>query len=115
METPNFLPRDVALPYGLSSDGRLVSVDAVVRGLKCECVCPGCKRPLVARKGEIIRAHFAHQANAACATGFESMVHLLAKDVIEKRRGVLIPEVRVHAGETRKHVAPAKVLRLTNI
>jgi hypothetical protein len=114
-ETFSFLPGDVALPYGLAPDGTLVAVDKVLRGLKCDCVCPGCGRPLVAKKGEIIRGHFAHLADAHCSIGFESMVHLMAKEIIARERHITVPLVFVRAGLSEKHVRPAAFLQLTNV
>jgi hypothetical protein len=112
---PAFLPTDVALPYGLGADGRLVAIGEVARGKACDCVCPGCRRPLVARKALKIRHHFAHAANAVCAGGFESMLHLLAKELIEKHRSIVVPEAAVSVGETHRHISPARTLPLSNI
>lgn len=47
---PRGRTEDVQTPFGLH-DGRLVSPVQVVRGLACECTCPGCGAVLVARKG----------------------------------------------------------------
>ncbi|MBO9471664.1 hypothetical protein J7355_16360 [Endozoicomonas sp. G2_2] len=41
-------------------------VEEVSRGLACGCRCTDCKRPLIARKGEVRVEHFAHQAGANC-------------------------------------------------
>lgn len=112
---PSFLPTDVALPYGLGPDGKLVPVSDVPRGLACDCICPGCRRPLVAKQGLIIRHHFAHLADSICTTGFESMVHLLAKELIEKHGVIMIPGVCVTVGNTFRHVADPRDLALTDI
>lgn len=112
---PDFLPTDVALPYGLGSDGNLVSVAVVERGLACECICPGCRKPLVAKKGQIIRHHFAHASDESCSSGFESMLHLLAKDIIARERSITVPEVVVECGLTRRLVRESAVLPLANV
>ena len=43
--------------------GEVLSIDKVERGLACGCVCPACGTRLEARKGEIVRHHFAHETN----------------------------------------------------
>jgi uncharacterized protein (DUF2384 family) len=111
----HFLPGDVALPFGLDPDGKLVSVEEVMRGLSCDCVCPGCGAPLVAKKGTIIRHHFAHAGDASCATGFESMLHLLAKEIIAEKQRITVPAVSVSVGLTSKLVSAGRVLTLTNV
>ena len=45
-----------------ASDGRLLHIDDVPSGLACDCICPGCSRPLVAKKGRLQAHHFAHHA-----------------------------------------------------
>ncbi len=48
-------------------------VEVVGRGLACKCRCPECRSPVVARKGNVIRHHFAHIAASRC-TG-ENALH----------------------------------------
>ena len=41
------------IPFGIQTlTGKIVSVDDVPRGLKCDCHCPSCLGRLVARQGE---------------------------------------------------------------
>ncbi|MBO9471667.1 hypothetical protein J7355_16375 [Endozoicomonas sp. G2_2] len=44
-------------------------IEEVARGLACGCFCVECQRQLVARKGDIRVAHFAHRANTGCEPG----------------------------------------------
>lgn len=49
-------------PFGLR-DGKIVMIEDISsdeRGLKCNCLCPNCKDPLIARLGDIKCHHFAH-------------------------------------------------------
>ena len=53
---------DIRNPFGLRN-GKIVMIEDISieeRGLQCNCVCPNCKEPLIARLGEINRHHFAH-------------------------------------------------------
>ena len=78
---PECSPRGngVLLPYGQASDGRLVRASEVPAGLGCACFCPACGTPLVARRGGMRIAHFAHAVDRACALAHETMLHKLAK------------------------------------
>lgn len=80
------------LQYALK-DNILVSVNQVEKGLACNCICPSCKSQLVARKGEVREHHFAHYKNNSCATGYQTSLHLLAKELIQEKRRIKIPPV----------------------
>ena len=89
------LARDgnVQLAFGESEDGRILHISQVESGLACRCVCPGCKDRLVARKGLEKAPHFAHHGEVPCGHALESALHKLAKEVIDERRELLLPEV----------------------
>lgn len=72
----------IKLPCGINKDGNLVYIDEVRNGKECECFCPGCKQPLVARNsGKIRKHHFAHLNVVECEHGFQSALHYIAKDL----------------------------------
>ncbi len=52
------------LPYGINEQGQLVYIESVGRG-KTALKCPYCAVPLIARKGERLAPHFAHDG-ATC-------------------------------------------------
>jgi hypothetical protein len=61
----------------------MISIEAVVSGLACECVCPECAQPLVAAKGDVYRHHFRHHADqAVCWYAGETALHRFAKQLI---------------------------------
>ena len=80
------------LIYALSN-GKLVSVEDVPAGLKCDCFCPACGEQLVAKKGQKMTHHFAHKAGTNCAFGYQTSLHLLAKDILANARRMVIPEL----------------------
>lgn len=88
------------LPYGLTRDVRLAHISEVVAGLKCGCVCPSCRTPLVARKGNVNAHHFGHHADRACAGAWESTLHLLGKEVIAANSSITLPEAVAVLGDT---------------
>ena len=91
--------KDDDLTYALDSSGRMVYIDSIPsekRGLKCGCICPKCKRPLVAKLGnEDIphhkRPHFAHQPNTDCRGYYMTALHQLAEQIIQDNKSVMAP------------------------
>ena len=80
------------LIYALKDD-KLVFIDDVENGDKCGCVCPGCNKPLTAKNNEsnIRMHHFAHKSAAECSYGYQSSIHILAKEIIEEEKKVVLP------------------------
>ena len=70
-------------------NGRLRYIEDLERGLNCGCVCPSCERPLVAPKGPIKVARFAHYQGGDCGKGIETALHQLAKEILEHRREIV--------------------------
>lgn len=76
--------------------GDLVSIYDVPRGLACNCVCPSCRRAMVARtKDDIKAAHFAHYgtSDSTCTSAGETALHMFAKQVANERRQIFLPEL----------------------
>lgn len=86
------------IPFGLR-DGQLRDVANVPNGLACACVCPACGARLVAKHPKRKVAHFAHHTEDACLTGYETALHLAAKQALVKRREVFVPAI-----EARKYL-----------
>lgn len=71
----------LTVPWGVDAHGALCSPEDADR--REEWWCPNCKRPLILRRGEIRRAHFAHCPHAPwveCSE--ESLLHKTAKALI---------------------------------
>lgn len=92
---------DVLLPFGQRLDGTIVHVSAVERGLACACVCPGCGGRLVAHKGERKEHHFQHHSSAPCAGAFESALHKLAKQILDRELKLMLPVIEYGEGDDR--------------
>lgn len=81
--------------FGLQ-DGTLKHISEVVNGLKCNCICPACDERLVARNGGKKRInHFAHYKGNECKYGFQTSIHLVAKEILEKCGKIKVPGVSV--------------------
>ena len=81
--------------FAMDKEGRIRSVEEVARGLACECVCPSCGAPVIARQGAVREWHFAHAAESDCKGGMETALHLAAKQLLLENGGLTIPEIRV--------------------
>lgn len=83
--------------YG-QQNGVLVHVDDVPRGLACDCVCPECSRPLMAKQGAVLAHHFQHVAeDVQCSPTVESLVHRYAKEQVARLAVILLPGFEVEA------------------
>lgn len=102
------------LPYGLNTDDRLVHVSEVASGSDCGCVCPTCRSPLVARKGRERVHHFAHNSAVCSDPTGETLLHRLAKKVLETNASLTLPEVSAFIGKTRRVMTNAKTLSYTD-
>ena len=89
------------LIYALK-DGNIVSIADVPSGKKCGCVCPACGDELIARKGQKRMHHFAHRSNEDCEYGYESSLHLAAKDILSRSEKMVIPPVYVEFPQSGK-------------
>ncbi|OCC05336.1 hypothetical protein BA190_07805 [Labrys sp. WJW] len=79
--------------------GRPRHINDTANGLKCRCVCPGCRRRMVAHQGER-RRHFQHAAeDVNCSSAGESALHRFAKDVLAKALKLKLPELKAYRGD----------------
>jgi hypothetical protein len=89
--------RQLNLTYALHNN-KLVHISDVESGLKCNCVCPSCGSALVARKGKKVMHHFAHYNTEECKYGYQTSLHMAAKDIISKAKKLWIPAVYIDFG-----------------
>jgi len=88
------------IPFGLETNsGALVDIAHVPRGSKCDCICPACKTPLIARQGEEKEWHFAHASRKVyektqkeCEFSFYLSVRMMARQIIGNELKIKLPE-----------------------
>lgn len=81
------------LKYALNEDNMLVHIKSVEKGLKCKCICPSCRQPLVAKnKGEYKTPHFAHKSGYDCPGARMTALHMLAQQILKKEKTIMLPE-----------------------
>lgn len=95
------MPAHQNLIYALK-DGQITSIADVESGLKCGCVCPACGETLVAKKGSKVTHHFAHHAGTNCEYGYQTSLHLAAKDILSKAKKMVIPAVVIDFPDSYK-------------
>ena len=75
--------------------GTLVDIRQVESGMRCGCICPQCRRRLVARKGPRNRHHFSHhpkdQRICLCTGGAETGLHIAAKQIVASWQSLMTP------------------------
>lgn len=82
------------LIYALK-DGVATSIENVESGLKCGCICPSCGEPLVAKKGSKRMHHFSHYSGHNCEYGYETSLHLAAKEILSTANRIMLPAVYI--------------------
>ncbi len=91
------------VPFGYSQlQGRLVDVHQVPSGKRCGCVCPSCKAPLIARKGNKKIWHFAHDSSSEafqelerCSYSFFVSARMMARQLIGDSLEVALPDFEI--------------------
>tara|TARA_Y100000296_G_scaffold76653_1_gene97484 strand:- start:5124 stop:6215 length:1092 start_codon:yes stop_codon:yes gene_type:complete len=90
------------IPFGLHvPSASLTDVGSVEKGVQCDCICPSCKTPLIARQGEIKEWHFAHQSRsteqeteAPCEYSLAVSLRLMIKQLFEEGAVFYLPEYK---------------------
>lgn len=85
---------DNLFQYGLKDD-ILVHVNEVANGLLCNCRCPNCGEILVAHNNSRNKKahHFQHKSLKDCTGAYETIIHLLAKEIIQEQGYLTVPDV----------------------
>lgn len=81
------------IPFGLK-DNKIYHVQNVPNGLACGCICPNCRKPLIAKNdGEVRGPYFSHGKNTEC-TDYQVMtyLHQYAQQLIESECRLVLPE-----------------------
>jgi len=85
-------PIELLLPFGFDQNNEPIHINQVERGKKCNCICPACRKPLIAVKGKIRQHHFRHEVESECARNPETAIHIIAKKMIAERKQIMLPK-----------------------
>jgi len=94
-----------------TADSQLLHIDDAPSGLACNCTCIGCGRRMVAKKGNIKAHHFAHHAQLdgrSCVSAGETYLHKVAKEILDERLEIALPEMVVANREDREIIVRAE-------
>lgn len=91
----------------LDAQGQIRFVGDVARGAACDCFCPACRIPLVARLGAINAWHFAHvagQERPDCVVGAINLLRRLGVEYLNQLARLDLPVYRelVVEGSSRR-------------
>lgn len=88
---------EVKIPYGFEvTSARIIHIDEAVRGKACNCICPNCKSPLLARKGPENVNHFAHEGDRICNGYLETLLHKTSKQIIKDANTIRLPSLALY-------------------
>jgi len=99
-------------------DDVITSIEDVESGLGCGCVCPACGERLIAKKGSKVQHHFAHYTGKNCEYGYESSLHLAAKEILSNAKKIMLPPVYVkfhNSYKTDELVSEAKEIAIDKV
>lgn len=107
------MSKDFWSAYALR-DGRIVHVDCVENGLACNCVCPSCNARMVARHGKQRIHHFAHYNAKPCETGYQTAVHMRAKEILSEMKFIALPSYEFN-WYTKELKAPPAIVKIADV
>ncbi|HEN3242260.1 hypothetical protein ACS77F_07270 [Yersinia enterocolitica] len=83
------------LAYAVEKDtAKIVHIDEVPNGIKCNCICKECNDELIAKnRGKIQQHHFAHKNMTESRSCLMTQLHLAAQYYFLSLKKFLIPEV----------------------
>ena len=98
--------KEIRLRFAMQAEGKILDINEISaenKGLKCSCFCPVCGSPVVAKLGNGARQkHFAHIAQVNCdiEAANQTAIHILAKEIIERRKAIVVPKISVRIQQT---------------
>lgn len=88
------MENDLVFSWAENANGEMVHVDSVPNGLACNCICPHCHEPLVARHGKIKEHGFAHHSEnrrANLSICYEIILYKLAEHILQTKKRICVP------------------------
>jgi hypothetical protein len=90
----------VNIKFALDRTSRIVHINDVANGKLCNCICQKCGFKLIAVQGAKKEHHFRHSTESDCTGGYESLVHLAAKQIIQEKMQIRLPALSVNVTGT---------------
>lgn len=103
------------MTYALKN-GVLTHISMVDGGLKCDCICPNCNSKLIANKGKVKSHYFSHYNSEECIGGYQTSLHLLAKEIIAEDKYFLYPAYELNYNQNYTFIKiPAKKQKIYSV
>ncbi|WP_238467391.1 competence protein CoiA family protein [Paraburkholderia tagetis] len=81
----------MTIPFALDPLGHLVAARDLPKLAPGPFRCAACQSPVILKQGETRTWHFSHSPGSDCASGFETSLHLLAKQILLEHRHLRSP------------------------
>lgn len=81
----------LSIPFALDPHGRLVAARDLPKHAPGPFRCAACQSPVILKQGDVLTWHFSHRPGTDCATGFETALHMLAKQILLEHRHLRTP------------------------
>ncbi|WP_423382140.1 competence protein CoiA family protein [Burkholderia sp. LMG 32019] len=81
----------MTIPFALNPLGRLVAARDLPKHAEGPFRCAACRSPVILKQGEVRTWYFSHRPGSDCAKGFETALHLLAKQILLEHRHLRAP------------------------
>lgn len=97
-------------------NNELISIYDACKGKKY--LCPACNEELIIRAGPTRQKHFAHKSNSDCKTGYQTVLHLLAKEILEETKEFYVPGIYMDLPPYcfgKKNLIPPKRVPITSV
>lgn len=101
--------------YVALKDNQLIDIESVPSGLRCGCVCPYCHEKLIAKKGKKRQHHFAHYSGDSCQYGYQTSLHLMAKEIISELKTFSIPKVYLNALNKNEKISDSMNIQIQEV
>lgn len=88
------MSNDLVFSWAENAEGRMVHVDDVPRGLRCDCICPNCREKLMARHGDVREHGFAHHSDKRGANlkiCYMVSLYKLAEQIVQTKKRIHVP------------------------
>ena len=85
---------DYVFSWAENDVGQMVHVDSVPNGIACNCHCPRCKEPLLARHGKVLAHGFAHHSEDRAANldiCYQVILYKLAEHIVQTAKHIHAP------------------------
>jgi hypothetical protein len=101
--------------FKTNQEDNLIYISEVKNGSACDCICPSCKKNLIAKQGKEKAHHFAHYEIADCGYGLQTALHIKAKEILEKYKIFKIPPLTAKYKDITKQITKERTVKFDSV